>query len=189
MTTAFVLDNGGVFLRFLAGSRDLHHLLSVQINSGAHPASYWGAPCLFERKWSSRGVNIDHSPSSGAQVRVSGAIPPFPMYAPVWFTQGQIHHTLVRWRNTDASLWKLDSICGEVSLCKWNTKTYNILKNNAFWYVMPCRRVEIYRNFGGVCNLLLRTTASLFLSAYKGWKFVWNVDKFLTGCMVSRIII
>jgi len=66
-------------------------------------------------------------------------------------------------------------------------KLNNILKINAFWYVMPCRRVEIYRHFGGMCNLLLRTTASLFLSAYKGWKFVRNVDKFLAGCMVSHV--
>jgi hypothetical protein len=37
---AFELDNGGVFLQFLAGSRDLHLHLTVQIDSEAHPTSY-----------------------------------------------------------------------------------------------------------------------------------------------------
>jgi len=181
LTTAFMLDNG-VFLQFLAGSKDLH-LLSFQIDSGAHPASYWGAPWLFQRKWSS------HSSSSSVEVRASGAILPFPppmcLYG-VHRDKSTIPY-VVRWRNTNVSFWKLDGVCGEGILCKWKTKTYNVLKNNAFWYVMPCRRVVIYRHFGGMWNLLLRTTASLFLSAYKAEKFFWNVDKFLPGCVVSHV--
>jgi hypothetical protein len=37
---AFELDNEGVFRQFLAGSRDLHFHLSVQIDSVPNPASY-----------------------------------------------------------------------------------------------------------------------------------------------------
>jgi hypothetical protein len=50
--------------------------ISVRIIAGAHPASYvmLNAGYLFGVKWPWR--EIDHSPTSTAEVKISGTIPP-----------------------------------------------------------------------------------------------------------------
>jgi hypothetical protein len=66
-------------VRFQAGARDLSLLHSVQTGSGAHPASIqWVPGALYPGAKRPGREETDYSPSSSAEVKNGGAIPPLP---------------------------------------------------------------------------------------------------------------
>jgi hypothetical protein len=62
------MDNRGIQVRFSAGKIYFYLLYSVQIISGGHPTSY-------------RGVKVDHSPPTSAEVKKMWIYTTTPPYA------------------------------------------------------------------------------------------------------------